>query len=72
MKDPGECIFQAFKEPKIQSFGNYGATSMIYWVYYKVFVLSYSEVGTYIVGGKFVYSVLKNDVFKIIKESRLL
>ena len=46
-KGPGEFIFQAFKEPKIQDFDNHGATSGIYWVYYKPPVLSYSEVGTY-------------------------
>ena len=39
--------FQIFKEPKIQNFGNQGATSRVYWVYYKPPVLSYSEVGTY-------------------------
>ena len=33
-KGPEECIFQAFKEPKIQNFGNHGDTSGIYWVYY--------------------------------------
>ena len=27
-KGLGEWIFQAFKEPKIQNFGNHGATSM--------------------------------------------
>ena len=46
-KGLGECIFQTFKEPKIQNFGNQGATSRVYWVYYKPPVLSYSEVGTY-------------------------
>ena len=39
-----EWIFQAFKKPKIQHFGNHGATSGIYWVYYKPPVLSYLEV----------------------------
>ena len=39
--------FQAFREPKIQNFGNHGATSGIYWVYYKPPILSYWEVGTY-------------------------
>ena len=29
-KGPEECIFQAFKEPEIQSFGNHVATSGIY------------------------------------------
>ena len=46
-KGPGESIFQAFKGPKIQNFGNHYATSEIYYVYYKPPVLSYSEVGTY-------------------------
>ena len=36
--------FQAFREPKIQDFGNHGATSGIYWVYYKPPVLSYWEL----------------------------
>ena len=40
--------FQAFREPKTQSFGNHGATYGIYWVYYKPLVLSYWEVGTYL------------------------
>ena len=48
MKGLGECIFQVFKEPKIQNFGKHGATSGVYWVYYKPPVLSYSDVGTYV------------------------
>ena len=44
--------FQAFREPKIQNFGNHVATSKIYWVHYKPPVLSYSEVGTYVGGGE--------------------
>ena len=40
--------FQAFREPKIQNFGNHVAISDIYWVHYKLPVLSYSEVGTYV------------------------
>ena len=39
VQDPGEYIFQAFKEPKIQNFGNHGATSGMYWAYYKPPVL---------------------------------
>ena len=42
--------FQAFREPKLQYFGNHGATSRICWVYYKPLALSYSEVGTYVCG----------------------
>ena len=45
-----ECqifFIKYFKEPKIQNFGKHGATSEIYWVYYKPPVLSYSEVGKY-------------------------
>ena len=30
VQDPGECIFQALREPKIQNFGNHGATSEMY------------------------------------------
>ena len=41
--------FQAFREFKIQNFGNHGATSAINWVYYKPPVQSYWEVGTYAV-----------------------
>ena len=33
--------FSAFKEPKIQNFGNYCPTSRIYWVSYKTPVLRY-------------------------------
>ena len=33
---------------KIQNFGKHGATSRIYWIYYKFVVFSYSEVGTYV------------------------
>ena len=36
-----------FKESKIQNFYNHGATSIIYWVYYKLPILSYFEVGMY-------------------------
>ena len=44
-KGLGECIFQTFKEPKIQNFGNQGATFRVYWVYYKPPVLSNSGFG---------------------------
>ena len=40
-------FFQAFKEPKMENFGNHGVTSGTYWVYYKPPVLSNSEVRTY-------------------------
>ena len=40
--------FQAFREPKIQDFGSLGATSGMYWVYYKAPVLSYIEAETYV------------------------
>ena len=33
---------QAYKEPKLQNFGNHDATSGIYWVYYKSPISSYS------------------------------
>ena len=39
VQDPEECIFQALREPKIQNFGNHGAISEVYWVYYKPPVL---------------------------------
>ena len=42
-----EQIFQAFKEPKMENFGNHGVTSGTCWVYYKPSVLSNSEVRTY-------------------------
>ena len=29
-KGLGECIFKTFKEPKIQTFGNQGASSRVY------------------------------------------
>ena len=38
---------QAFRDPKIQSFGNHNAISGVYWVYYKHLNLIYSENGTY-------------------------
>ena len=49
-KDPGECIFQDFRRPKIHKFQfgcKHGDASRMYWVHYKPPVLSYSEVGTY-------------------------
>ena len=39
VQDSEECIFQALREPKIQNFGNHGANSEMYWVYYKPPVL---------------------------------
>ena len=39
--------FQAFRDLKIQSFGNHNAISGVYWVYYKPLVLIYWENGTY-------------------------
>ena len=41
-QDSCRTHFQGFREPKIQNFGNHGATSGIYMVY-----LRYREVGTY-------------------------
>ena len=49
-KGPGEFIFQAFTEPKIQNLlsgGHHGAASEIYWLRYKPLVLIFSGVGTY-------------------------
>ena len=43
---PENALFRLSKS-QIQNFNNHGATSRIYWVYYKPPVLSYSEVGTY-------------------------
>ena len=40
--------FQASREPKIMNFGSLGATSGMYWVYYKAPVLSYFEAETYV------------------------
>ena len=60
-KGPRKCIFQAFKEPKFQNFGNHGATSSIYQIYYKPPVLSYSEVGTYALESLFVLVSLMPD-----------
>ena len=42
-----KSAFCRFSKLKIQNFGNHGATSRIYWVYYKPLVLSYSKVGKY-------------------------
>ena len=60
-KGPGKCIFQAVKGPKIQNFGNQGATFWIYLVYYEPTVLSYSEVGTYEDG-----SLLSKETIKML------
>ena len=47
----GEKVLQnalfRLSEPKIENFANHGATSGIYWVYYKCVFLSYSEVGMF-------------------------
>ena len=51
-KGPPECIFQAFKEHKIQNLGNRGVTSRMCWVYHKSPALSYSEVGIYEIFGQ--------------------
>ena len=46
-KRSNRAHFKDFREPKMKSFGNHGATSRIYWVYNKLPILSYWEVGTY-------------------------
>ena len=64
-KVPWECIFQDFTESKIQNFGNHGATSKIYWVYYKPIVSSYSKVGTYGLALKNTENSLSTFIFQI-------
>ena len=68
-KGLGRCIFQTFKEPKIQNFGNQGTTSRLYWTYHKPPILSYSEVGTYISASFCKHGrYLQSQVFKYITE----
>ena len=53
-----QCKIQFFRDNLVDQklrtenpkFGNHGATSGIYWVYCKLPVLSYLEVGTYVCG----------------------
>ena len=51
--------FQPFREPKIQNFGNHGATSGIYWVYYKPPILSNWEFASTIIIFSFNSLILK-------------
>ena len=44
----GVPIFRLSESPKYKISGNHGATSEIYWDYYKPPNLSHSEVGTYL------------------------